>query len=173
MEKQKNVSPNGGRPDPTYNVSELVNAAVQRLDDLSKMQMECTKEVIGLNKEILNLHVTYGEKLSVAESKRIDAIRAVDVAAVAIASEKANQQATVLANQLTASADTLRNLVATTATTVNEQFRAVTSQLMDKIALLERSQYEGKGKTSGMEKLWGWLVAGILAAITIYTAFNK
>lgn len=139
--------------DPTENVIQLVNAAVKRLDDLSEVRYEGIKNEVKLNKEILDLHVSYGEKLrsadeklSSAESKRIDAIRAVDVGAVAIASEKQTAQAAVLANQLTASADTLRNLVATTATTVNEQFKSVTNQLNDKIALLEKSQYVGMGK---------------------------
>src|SRR6185436_3061034 len=96
--------------DPTYNVLQTVNAAVQRLNDLAEAEKERNREVMRLNEKVLDLHISYGEKLSLAESKRIDAIRAVDVAAVAIASERQVQQASVLANQVSASAETLRNL---------------------------------------------------------------
>lgn len=140
MEKPKNT--NGGRPDPTYNVSELVNTAVQRLDDLAEVRYNCIKDEIKLNKEIMNLHITYNEKLrasdeklSLAESKRIDAIRAVDVGAVAIDSEKQKAQATVLANQLTTSADTLR-------TQQQQQF----AQLSDRISSIDKALSEGIGK---------------------------
>lgn len=161
--------------DPTYNVLQLVNAAVKRLDDLSTERSERTKEIFSLHKEILNLHVMYGEKLSVAESKRIDAIRAVDVGAVAIASERATQQATVLANQVAASAETLRTLVATTAGTVAAQLQSVSNQLADRIALLEKSQYEtkgsGQGRKEGGQDIKSWVVLVILVAGFILTYF--
>lgn len=154
--------------DPTYNVLQLVNASVKRIDDISQLRYDGLLKEMALNKEIMTLHVTYSEKLrsadeklSLAESKRIDAIRAVDVGAVAIASEKQTAQAAVLANQLTASADTLRNLVATTATTVNEQFKSVTNQLMEKISLLEKSQYVGMGKERITDPLMSELLAEV------------
>lgn len=131
--------------DPTYNVLQLVNAAVKRLDDIDEIRQRCAREKDEKDQIILNLHVSYGEKLALAESNRINAIRAVDVGAVAITSERANAQAAVLANQVSQSADTLRTLVATTANTVATQFQNVTTQIMDRISLLEKAQYESKG----------------------------
>lgn len=157
--------------DPTYNVLQLVNAAVRRLDDLGSAERERHKEVTALNKEILNLHVGYGEKLSVAESKRIDAIRAVDVGAVGIASERATQQATVLANQVSASAETLRTLVASTAGTVAAQLQSVSNQLADRISLLEKSQYETKGGKQGGRDIVFWVLAIIMIAGFVLTYF--
>lgn len=157
--------------DPTHNVLQLVNAAVKRLDDLSTERAERTKDIMTLNKEILNLHVSYGEKLSVAESKRIDAIRAVDVGAVAIASERATQQATVLANQVSASAETLRTLVATTAGTVAAQLQSVSNQLVDRIALLEKSQYETKGGRQGGRDVVYWVLAITMVVGFVLTYF--
>lgn len=171
--------------DPTYNVLQLVNAAVQRLNDISELTEKKNEKIDTLNDKIMDLHVMYGEKLSIAESKRIDAIRAVDVGAVAIASERAVAQATVLANQVSQSAETLRTLVATTASSAAQQFQQVTSQLMDRISQLEKSQYEktglsgvapevlsrlgaletnknqGAGKTLGMNAIIGWIVAAV------------
>lgn len=126
-----------GRPivDPTKNVLQLVEAAVKRLDDLASAE-----------KMRVDMQFTYMEKLQTAEAKRIDAIRAVDVNAVAVASERAAAQAQVLANQVSQSAETLRSLVAQTASTIAQQLAQLTSQLTDRLALLEKSQYENKGR---------------------------
>ena len=97
-----------------------------------------------------NLRAEYQEKLAIAEAKRIDAIRSVDVNAVAVASERATQSAQVLANQVAQSADALRTLVATTATTFAQQQQSLQTQITERLALLERSQYESKGK-AGVE----------------------
>jgi hypothetical protein len=139
--------------DPSRNVLDLVEAAVKRLDDLQNEMVNRLRE--AQNAEIrridglLVLRADYQDKLVIAESKRIDAIRAVDVGAVAIASERAAQQATVLANQVSASAETLRALVASTAQQVANSLSQIQAQLTERIALLEKSQYEIKGR-SGM-----------------------
>jgi site-specific recombinase len=124
--------------DPTYNVLLLVEAAVKRLDDLHKAEMRRVDDMV-------NVHFDYREKLAVAESKRIDAIRAVDVGAVAIAAERTSQQAVVLANQVSTSAETLRTLVTSTAATVAQQLQQVSGQLSERLSLLEKTQYESKG----------------------------
>lgn len=150
MEDIKNeaVSSQGSSPwtDPSHNVLQLVNAAVKRLDDIAKLTYDCIKEEMKLNKEIMDLHVSYGDKLARMEEKRLDSIRNVDVSAVAREASRADQQAAVLASQVAGSADTLRNLVASTAKAVNDQFQQVTSQLIEKISSLEKAQYEGIGK---------------------------
>ena len=186
MEQKKNegfgnTSANStSHSDPTINVLQLVEAAVQRLDDLHKAEAKRIDE-------ILVTHFGYIEKLNLAEAKRIDAIRAVDVGAVAIASERAAQQAAVLANQVSASAETLRALVASTAATVAQQLQQVSGQLIDRISLLEKSQYETKGtglpnvtgnrldalerkgsetfgKGAGITQFIGWIVAAAAIA---------
>jgi hypothetical protein len=97
-----------GRPviDPTQNVLDLVDAAIRRQDDLREVEAQHIRE-------ILNLRAEYDRELREAESNRIDAIRAVDVGAVNRAAEVAATQATVLAAQLSATAEAARtNLVA-------------------------------------------------------------
>lgn len=125
--------------DPTANVLSLVEAAVKRLDDLRLAEMVRVDQLAALRAE-------HAKELASAESKRIDAIRAVDVNAVAVASERATQQASVLATQVTASADALRALVATTAQTMATASEKFTAQLTERLALIERAQYEGKGR---------------------------
>jgi hypothetical protein len=148
--------------DPTANVLLLVEAAVRRLDDLRVSESRRIEELLSLEtsrtKEVAKLHAMYQEKLSMAEAKRIDAIRAVDVAAVGIASDRVSQQAAVLANQAVASAETLRALVATTATTVASQLATMSGQLAERISALEKSSYVGSGKQAMADPMLAELV---------------
>ncbi len=129
--------------DPTANVIQLVINAVNRLDDLRKSD---TKRLEDLQvselrhiSEIMKLRAEYQEKLAVAESKRIDAIRAVDVGAVAIASERASRQADVLATQISQS----------------------TEQLIERVAALEKSSYVGSGKQAVADPMMVELLAEV------------
>lgn len=174
MEQDKNVIPHGSSPfsDPTYNVNQLVNSEVRHLH-----------EVMALNKEILNLHVGYAdklrlsdEKLSLAESKRLDSIRAVDIGNVAVASEKAAQQAVVLADQLTKNAEQLRTLVLTTAAQLQEQ---VIAPLVGRVRDLELLRSQSSGTQSGKEQGFKntkdiiYIVIAILSFAIGYFVFKK
>ena len=180
--------------DPSANVLHIVEGAIKRLDDLR------ASEVRMINEKI-DLHIEYIEKLSLAESKRLDAIRSVDVGTVAIASERAAATATVLASQVSQSAETLRTLVASTAASVAANLSQVSAQLTDRLALLEKKQYENQGKSSvtdpqldallkkmdtviesratntgqgmGRKEMYGWIVGGIMTLITIIGFLSK
>jgi hypothetical protein len=132
--------------DPTANVIALNQASDRRQDDLRASFEKYVEAEIRHVEDMAKLSRSYEEKLGVAESKRIDAIRAVDVAAVATAAERSGQQAQVLATQVSASAETLRALVATQQAANAAAVSQMATQLTDRIALLERAQYESKGK---------------------------
>ena len=177
-----------GNSDPTANVQNVLREAVNRIDDLRKAETQRVNEQ-------MKLRDYFNRLLEVAEAKRIDAIRAVDVAAVAVANERATAQAAVLANQVTTSAETLRTLVATTAIAQANQLAQLTTQLTDRLASLEKAQYEGvgkgrvvdpmmnellqevktlresnatiKGTGGGMRDMWGWVIGGIATLIAI------
>ena len=102
-----------GRPviDPTENVKALTEAAVNRLDDLRNTETQHSKDLISIItkniEEMAKLRADYDDRLRDAESKRIDAIRAVDVGAVQRAAEVSAAQAQTLAIQVACvSADT-------------------------------------------------------------------
>lgn len=152
--------------DPTENVKKMIADAVIRLDDLRDAEIRRVNEQMELRAE-------YSVQLGVAEAKRIDAIRAVDVNAVSVANERATAQAAVLANQVSASAETLRSLVDATAATVAQQLAQVSSGIADRLSALEKSQYENKGSSSGMRDIWGWIVAAVAVAIGIGSFFLK
>lgn len=189
--------------DPTKNVLDLVSAAILRQDDLRKaeaVRQDALREAsdkfnafsiasiktlfdveVKNTKEIVALRAEADERLRIAESKRIDAIRLVDVNAVAVASQKADQQATTLAAQVSSvaealrksqadSADRLAALVQTTATTAaaaqQQQFANVTTQvtgLSTRITTLEQAQSEGKGKALAADPGYQAMLAEVKA----------
>ena len=137
--------------DPTINVLRLVEESTRRTDDLRLAEAKRIDD-------ILHLRTEYADKLSIAESKRIDALRAVDVSAVSVANERATAQASVLANQVVASADALRTLVSQTATVMAQQTQNLTTQLTDRLASLEKAQYENKGKSGLVDPMLSEMV---------------
>lgn len=145
------------RSDPTQNTLRLIDVTVTGLTEWFKAETRRVDERFAMFSERM-------KDMSVAESKRLDSIREVDAQAVRVASDRAIEQAAVLANQVATSAETLRGLVATTATTVAINMQQQGSQLADRIeegqknqnqrddmalariAALEKAQNEGAGR---------------------------
>jgi len=156
--------------DPTKNVLDLVRSAIIRQDDLRDANEKLTRAMLdGVEKiavlrashsaelteaeskrldEVARLRADYTTQLSLAEAKRIDAIRAVDVNAVAVASQRAADQAGVLASQVSSSAEALRALVASTAATVATSLQQATTSLSARLTTLEQASYQSQGKQS-------------------------
>lgn len=156
--------------DPTANVGALVEAVSKRQDDLrvaseklmaaqithvmeteelrSSYNIKLTEAEARRIDEVTNLRAEYAERLASAEKQRIDAIRAVDVNAVAVASQRASDQATVLASQVTSTAEALRALVATTAATVATSLQQLSTSLSTRLTTLEQAGYQAQGKQS-------------------------
>ena len=128
--------------DPTANVIALVTAGMQRQDDLREMEARHFRE-------LLTQETKHAEDLRLAEAKRIDAIRSVDVAAVAQASQQASQVATTLASQVATSAETLRTQVQAAAQAATVALAAALEPIQKDIADLRRVQYEQQGQRAG------------------------
>lgn len=152
------VQPTASPPeiDPTSNVKDLVREVIVRMDalreaerrreeSLREAERRLAESEIRAVREVMQLRADHAKELSLAESERINAIRAVDVNAVAIANERANAQAQVLASQVAASAEANRTLVASTAVTQKQQLDQIITPLSDRLTALEKLQYEGKG----------------------------
>jgi transposase len=162
-------------PDPTQNVKDIVQATIETIKDLRATDLANFNALRGADHtlreamrdadrrlhdsemkridEVSILRANHAAELAQAEAKRIDAIRAVDVNAVAIATERANAQAQVLANQVQSSAETLRSLVATTAQSQKQQYDQTTAQLSDRLTTLEQQQYKGLGSAGQIPPL--------------------
>jgi len=174
-----------GGNDPTENVKALSEAANKRQDDLrladeklSRALFEAQEKITSLwteqfrelssaqdqrIDEIGKLRAEFSNQLSVAEAKRIDAIRAVDVNAVAVASTRATDQAQVLATQVSQSAEALRTLVATTASTVAVSQQQLANTLSARITTLEQAGYQQAGKQTFQDPAFIALVAEVKA----------
>ena len=157
--------------DPSRNVLRLVESEGKRQDDLRKAEIQRLDERITSNFEsvkqinedsikriegLLKTYFDFDKQASEAESRRIDENRAIDNKAVSVAAGKAEAQAILLANNVGLLAETLRKSAEDTAT-----------KIVDRIALLERSQYENKGSLQGSTITTGKLFAGIAAISTI------
>ncbi len=87
--------------------------------------------------------------------------------AVAPASEKVEAQTAVLESQFIASAESLRNLVASTNIAVAQQLSQISTHLTDRIALLEKSQYENKGR-SGISVPLLMVISGFTGGVVVF-----
>ena len=136
-------------PDPTKNVFDLVDAAVRRLDDLREQQAAATRENKQTEhehiRELMAIRAEYEEKLRLAETARIDAIRNVDVNAVNRAAEVSAAQASTLAAQVVTSAEALRAQVQAAAAQAATALAAALVPIQTDIADLKKTQYEQAG----------------------------
>jgi len=164
--------PPPGVIDPTANVLSLVAAAIQRQDDLRDIELnraDDMRELTSKYEEKLAAVRERGQRdLMMAESRRIDAVqlaesRRVDAniaglqASITQGIEKAATQASALAVQVLANAETLRNSLATTV-----------SVLEKRIGTLENNQFQSGGVTaqkSEGSKNVQWVITLIVGAV--------
>jgi hypothetical protein len=206
--------------DPSENAKALSEASNKRQDDLRKAYEEKFQDALRyqaqindlnfqINKQLreadisainseLKLRFEYQTQLALAEKQRIDAIRTVDQNNVSVASQRAADQATVLATQVATSAEALRGLVATTAATVAAAQTQLGNTLSARITTLEQGSYaqagaktfqdpafvalaaqvqalssrseNGVGRGSGQTDVIAWIVAGFSLFIALIAA---
>ena len=182
------IARDNGGIDPTKNVLQLVAAAVTRLDDLRVADARRLEEIATLRSSM-------ERQLMEAELKRIDANRASDISALAMANERAMNQASVLASQLSSIADNLRNLILDSNAKTTAAMEEIANRLSTRVTMLEKSQYEGQGREAvtdprveqlfedvkglratratdfgkgrGMSQLWGYILGAIGLIATI------
>lgn len=147
---------NGLGVEPSENVKALSEASNKRQDDLRmatekllQVQLDALERLAVLRaehaKEMAQVRADHYERLAVAEAKRIDAIRAVDVNAVAVASTRATDQATVLAAQVTQSAETIRTALAGSQAAADARLQQLSQTLSARLTTLEQGSYQQAG----------------------------
>jgi len=135
----------------------MVDDATRRLDDLrhaehkanhrahESVKAEMRQAAKSIRRE-MKLRARYEEKLSLAESQRLDSIRNVDVAASAADRVVAETRATTLATGQTASAETLRSQVASTAAAQTIALDNKIAPVQKDISDLREVQYKQQGE---------------------------
>lgn len=156
--------------DPTTNVIALNEAANRRQDDLREAnsrridsELQCVKDVSNLHaahaRELVELRAEHAEKMAVAETSRLNAIRQVDAAFASATAEQSKVAVQTLATAAAVNADNLRGLVTSTAQTLAAQQVSTVAGITERLVALEKSSYEGKGKQSYSDPLMADLVA--------------
>jgi hypothetical protein len=166
--------PNDGTPviDPTANVIALNEAANRRQDDLRAetnrridTELACVKEIANIRAQHVHdmsqMRSDHAEKEAMAESKRLDAVRAVDVLAATNTAERAAAANQILAQQTAVNAENLRMALNTTATTIAAQMDTRFATITERIAALEKSSYEGQGKSKVADPAMEMLLAEV------------
>ena len=149
--------------DPTANVLALVEAAVARQDDLRKADAMLQNARIQGLADLVKQQATHQKKSNKQESQRLNAIRQVDVLAVNTSAAQSLQAIQALAATTTTNAENLRNALTATASTIATQTAATVSAITDRLAALEKSSYEGKGKEAVSDPQLLELVASVKA----------
>jgi len=194
--------------DPSKNVLDLVEAAVRCLDDMALLRSQVAETRLNALEREAGIRAEHHRNFSILradhekeirelESNRLNAIRQVDVLAVNTAADRASQAIQALAATTTANAENLRNALNSTATTIANQTAATISAITERIAALEKSSYEGQGRSkfsdpmmaelltqvkslsearatntgqvSGMSALWGFLLGAVSLIATLIT----
>lgn len=132
--------------DPTENVKALSAAANQRQDDIRAENNRRIDSELGHVKFVAELRANHAREIRELESRRLDAIRQVDVAATKTEADRALAAIQTLAVTTQTNAENLRNALTATATTIATQTANTVSQITERIAALEKSSYEGAGK---------------------------
>jgi len=193
--------------DPTENVKALMEASITSLSEQSELRALLLDEKIRrIERECDHLqHVAeirerHAGELRDGEAKRLDAIRATDAGAVATTAAQSLAAVQALSTTQQVAAETLRNQVSTTATTIANQTDRIVSPIMERLAALEKivnigqgrstvadpqiselmtemrklssSRDLGTGKSAGISTAWGILlgVAALIASLLLISA---
>jgi len=170
--------------DPTANVIALSQAANKRQDDLREAEnqrqddlraassriyqvemrsLETIVDIYGRHaKELDEIRAYYAKEIRDLDSKNQAAIRQIDVAALHSLAQTSAQ-----------TAESLRSLVQNTAATVATQTANTFQLVIDRVAALEKTSYEGSGRSTGTASTWAAIFGGflILSAVVGALAF--
>lgn len=144
--------------DPTQNVIALSEAANLRQDNLRDINNERIDSDLKHLREMAELRAHHETEIQQLETSRLNAIRQVDVAAVTIAADRAQASIDALSRTMAQNADNLRTIVDTTAKAMATQTAATVGAITDRIAMLEKLSYEGRGRSAYTDPVLAELV---------------
>jgi hypothetical protein len=174
MAAQKLLSRNGlgvdraGGPviDPTANVIALVEALAAKTDDLRAADNKFYDAQNAHQKEMADLRAKHAALLRTSDLLVLEKTRAVDVS---VGAQSAVQLATAVQTLATTSsrdAETLRSQLTATAQIIAKQTAESFEGVNVRLAALERSSYEGKGKEAVSDPMLAQLVTEVKALAT-------
>lgn len=164
--------------DPTANTIAGLAGAVTRLDDLREETDKRYDRELWWTRYVAELRSKHAMELAVAESKRLDANRQVDVTAVGIAAERTRAEVVALATVAKTDAENVRRYTDDTIGRMNERVLALEkasylgagkqeyvdpqlAELVREMRSLSQSRATGEGKSEGMSTTAKVAIAGI------------
>jgi hypothetical protein len=156
--------------DPTANVIALVQSNAAAAAGLRDADIKFNDATAAHIKEIGSLRAAHQETLRTSDLDRLDKTRQVDVLAASASAAALATAVQTLASTADRNADALRNLVNATAATMAKQtsdqaatLSAATDSLVKdinaRIAELQKSSYQGVGKSSVADPMMAELIA--------------
>jgi hypothetical protein len=161
-------SAGGPTVDPTENVKALNAASDERQNDLrdagldyvllldrrqddlrikgEQRARERSEYIERYARERSELVRFYEKEIREKETQRIDAINKSNTEAVQAAAEVARAQATLLANQVATTGETLRAQVASVASAQEQRLTTILGPITDAVESLRKAQYEQQGQ---------------------------
>lgn len=186
--------------DPTKNVMDLVEATNKRQDDLRMQEEKYIDAELRHVREQAELRAQYDKLLREIDTARQEKVREVDVLGARTEAERAQAAIKALAETSSTTAETLRKTVETTASSQASQLDMKFAESNKRIAALENSfsegrgkqtvsdpqlielasdlkamralQTQGAGKSEGMGAMWGYVAGAIGLVISILGAFG-
>lgn len=140
--------------DPTANV-------LRRQDDLREADRALYEARFAHLTDIIRIRAEHDKQIHVLESVRVNAVRETDISAVSTAADRAQAAIQALAAVTTSNADNVRNALTSTAATIAAQHTATVAAITERIAALEKSSYEGKGKGAGIGMVGAIVLGGV------------
>jgi hypothetical protein len=153
--------------DPTANVIALLKAAEVHQNDLLAEHKLYNNEQVAHIKSIMDLRAEHSKQIHLLEAARINAVRDTDVAAIRTESERAQQAIQALAAVTASNAETLRTALNQTANTIAAQTSETVNRIVERIAALEKSSYEGAGKQAVADPMISELVKEVRGLRTV------
>jgi hypothetical protein len=141
--------------DPTHNV-------IRRQDDLRAADEKLAVErQINFRREV-DLREDFARRFKEAEAGRINALLDLIRLEIKTGRESAG-----------AMAETLRSTVESTRLALAGQVESYRKEIDARLSAIERNQAAGTGKGAGMNALWGYLVAGVMLLLALWSKVGK
>jgi len=161
--------------DPTANVIALVQANKEAADALRAMhdryisaEIEIVRETVKWMEKISDVHQAHDREIHKMEQEKLAAFRASDESARLTEADRTLAAVQLVARTAETTAQDIRNVLTNTATTLAEQNAARDREYNNRIAALEKANYEGAGKGTGAKNLW-FIIAAVIAVLGFLT----
>jgi len=162
--------------DPTKNVLDLTSAANKRQDDLREMhnrylgaEIRRLEETIRWMEKLSDAHQKHDREIHLMEQQKLEAFRKSDETARLTEAERTLAAVQLVARAAETTANDIRAVLNTTATTLAQANAARDLEYNNRISALEKSSYEGAGKGTGAKNTVTYAIIAVGLLVSLIT----